>query len=226
MSVLQRTDFYNQESVLHPLGVGIPLTFLVWLYLRLAPNRLLTSLTKFDYIASITLGSTLSRIITGSGTTLDFTRGLLSLLLVIGFQSGMSHLTARVAFTRKWFRTQPRVIVFRGQFMEREMRRDAVLMDDVKIGMRRCGVLQVSQIEALVLEASGGFTCVTKKQIEDAGLGGQVPECLDGVAQYVELCNAAAAAASSCPASASGGNDGGPGIQQMQQQERKYSSQV
>lgn len=191
MSSVQRGDFYTHASVLHPIVVGIPLTIAVWLYLRFTPNRLLTALTKFDYIFGITFGSTLSRVITGSATTLDLTRGAISLAVIVIFQLGLAYMTTILPTSRNWVRVGPRVVVFRGRMLMREMKHNAIIPQDVRIGMRRVGVLNLSEIEVLLLEASGAFSVVTRAQIEKAGQEpGSVPDCLVGIPHYAALCAA------------------------------------
>lgn len=54
--------------------------------------------------------------------------------------------------------------------------------------MRRANVVAVEEIEAMVLEASGGFTVVTRGMCRAAGVeSGEVPGCLKGVRQYEML---------------------------------------
>lgn len=183
--LLSKEDFYLAQSVLHPLGVGIPLTFIVWIYLRMAPNRLLANLTKFDWIVTVTLGSTLSRGITGSADLLDMTRATISLAVIILFQLGLAYITTFLPNTRNLIRAEPQVVVFRGEYMQSAMGHSAVLKNDIRIGMRRHGVLTLAEIEVMFLEAAGGFTIITRAQMEKTGM--EVPDALQNVRQYLDL---------------------------------------
>ena len=72
--------------------------------------------------------------------------------------------------------------------MKHRMFNNAVLENDVRIGMRRVNVLTLEEIEVMLLEPSGGFTVITTKMMKAAGLGpDDVPESLVGVVEYEKL---------------------------------------
>lgn len=155
-------------------------------------NRIMTSLTKFDYVFGITLGSTLSRVITGNASTLDMTRAAISLAMIVALQLALAYATTLIPASRSWIRSVPKVVVFRGEMLIGEMHHDAVLPQDIRIALRRLKLLNLSEIVALILEASGGFTVVTRKQMKEAGFeAGQVPDSLVNIPQYIQLCEAA-----------------------------------
>lgn len=166
-SVISAADFYIYDSLLHPVAVGVPLTLLLWLYLRLSPNRVLATFTKFDWIVSVTLGSTLSRIVTGSpGTHLDLVRGAVSLAVIGAFQLGLAYVTVVWPRTQGVVRAQPLVLVFRGRYVSHgAMRRGAIVRHDVRIGMRGKGVLRLEEIEVMLLEAGGAVSIVTTEMM-------------------------------------------------------------
>lgn len=90
------------------------------------------------------------------------------------------------------------------------MDRDAVTVDDVRIGMRRCNVLTLDEIEVMLLEASGGFTCITRKQMADGVFSNDdIPECLQGLSNFKVLHDEAKAEKQGHPTNAS--LEGGPG---------------
>lgn len=66
---------------------------------------------------------------------------------------------------------------------------DAILMRDVRIGMRRLGIMEIEEVECMVLEAAGGFTCVTRAKVEQwRERGGKgIPGCLQGCVEYEKL---------------------------------------
>lgn len=139
MGILTVSDWWNVQSVVHPLAIGGATVAVLFTYFRCTSPRSLHPNSIFTIIVSVALGSTLSRIITQP--ELNFVRGLVSLFLllfvewyvytsVIPFTSSRfcllrltTYLPTHVSlwFT-KVFKYPPVLLAFRGQADRRMMR--------------------------------------------------------------------------------------------------------
>ncbi|ORY73918.1 hypothetical protein BCR37DRAFT_384633 [Protomyces lactucae-debilis] len=133
------------------------------------------------------------------------TRGAIALAVIIVFQIGLAYSTTLFPSLRPLLRSSPQVVVFRGQLMKKRMNRDAVTVEDVRVGMRRNNILSLDEIEVMLLEASGGFTVVTRKQMQSASLAdGEVPESLKGLRNFQVLWDEALGEKRGSPSTTSG----------------------
>lgn len=158
----------NLHGLLRVAAVGVPAYIALILLLRVSGKRTLSKMNAFDLVVTIALGSTLASIITSKGVALA--EGLLALGLLVGLQFGIAWLSVRSTRVGGFVKSQPRLLYYRGVFIEDALRRERVLRDEVLAAMREQGLASPDQALAVVLETSGEFSVVRASDVGEATL--------------------------------------------------------
>ena len=126
--------------------------------LRTSGKRTLSKMNAFDMVVTVALGSTLSNIFMSRQTGLaDGLTGLVTLALL---QFVVAWLSIRWPGFKKLIKSEPTLLFFQGEFLERSMHGQRVVRDEVLTAIRQSGTDQLSEIQAVVLETDGTFTVV------------------------------------------------------------------
>ncbi|KZP00031.1 hypothetical protein CALVIDRAFT_595456 [Calocera viscosa TUFC12733] len=184
MPLLDVTDWWDPgDHQLHPIAVGGCIILTTLIYLRLSSNRTMAPLSIYDWILTVTYGSTLSRIITQPDVT--YFRGLLSIFIISVFEHIPSLIEVWVPAAARIFRSKPVCLVFQGTFLEDEARRNRVSKNDILKALRSMGLVSFDECEAAILEETGTFSIIKRfsKEID------QIPEALSNVEGYARRWN-------------------------------------
>jgi len=184
MPWLDATDFWDPENhALHPIAVGGCIILTTLVYLRLSSNRTMAPSSIFDWVLTVTYGSTLSRIITQPDVT--YFRGLLSIFIISVFEHIPSLIEVWIPAAAKVFRSKPLCLVFQGVLLEDDARKNRVAKSDLLKALRSKGLVSFDECEAVILEETGTFNVIKRfsKEVD------QVPEALSNVEGYVRRWN-------------------------------------
>ena len=129
------------------------------LMLRISGKRTLSKMNAFDLVVTIALGSTFASVLLTKSVAL--LEGLLAFALLIGLQWAVARLSVRSARWRGLVKSEPRLLVLRGELLEGAMREERISADDVKAAVRATGNASLQAVEAVVLEADGSVSVVT-----------------------------------------------------------------
>lgn len=121
--------------------------------LRLAGKRSVATLNAFDLVVVFTVGSILSTMIMDPKTSMA--GAILALALLIGLQWTTAFLVTRWIPFRKLMKSEPTLLVYGGQLLEQNMRRQRISEVEVYAAMRQQGVHDLEQVHAIVLETQG-----------------------------------------------------------------------
>ncbi|WP_432708324.1 DUF421 domain-containing protein [Pedobacter sp.] len=153
--------FKNWESLWHVGVCAILAYFILFLFIRISGKRTLAKLTAFDFVVTITLGSTLSSMILGKVTLAE---GAVALAVIIILQYLLA-LTARESKTmEKIINSSPTIVFFRGEFLDDAMKREALTREEIYAEIRKYRMLDVDEVEAVVMELNGELTVIKKSQ--------------------------------------------------------------
>ncbi|KAM0788137.1 hypothetical protein ACM66B_001302 [Microbotryomycetes sp. NB124-2] len=184
MAVLQQSDWYQEDSVLHPIAVGGATLLVVWLYLRVTSTRSLNPTSIFSWLVIVALGSTVSRIITQP--ELNFVRGLLSIAILFIAEWISTFLPSNVSAPFTFlFKNPPVMLVFRGTADSKAMKRHRIAPSGLMQALRTKGLVRLDQAEVIILEGNGQFTVIPLLSQEDR----EGPlEALENVPGYAKAC--------------------------------------
>ncbi len=127
--------------------------------LRTSGKRTLSKMNAFDLIVTVALGSMLSTILMSRQTGLA--DGLTGLAVLVALQYAVAWLSIRSPGFKKLIKSEPTLLFFQGEFLERAMREQRVVKDEVLTAIRQSGTVRLSEVRAVVLETDGSFTVVT-----------------------------------------------------------------
>jgi uncharacterized membrane protein YcaP (DUF421 family) len=169
--------FYSGwESMARILLVGT-LGFLWLLFLvRIAGPRTLGTMTAFDFLITVTLGSAFGRVLTAEEVAV--TDMLVAFALLVGLRWSL----AAVRFRRPGFGrivdTTPTLVFHHGEVVERALRRQRLSPTDLETAAREQGQGSLADVASIVLEQDGSFSVVP---YSTAGDGSAMRGLLDGL---------------------------------------------
>jgi uncharacterized membrane protein YcaP (DUF421 family) len=131
--------------------------------LRISGKRTLSKMNAFDLIVTVALGSTLANVLLSESVALA--EGVLAFALLIGLQYLITWLSVRSERIEHLVKAEPTLIVFKGEFLESELRRQRVTKAEVETAIRSQGLGNLKEVGAVVLETDGTLT-VTRQAIE------------------------------------------------------------
>lgn len=130
------------------------------LILRLSGNRSLAKLNIFDFVVTIALGSTLATVLLSSDVS--FAEGALAFVMLAGLQWVVSWLSVRAGWFGNLIRSEPRLVMREGEFLEQAMRQERLTRSDIESTIRKKGYGGIENIAAVVLETDGELSVITK----------------------------------------------------------------
>jgi uncharacterized membrane protein YcaP (DUF421 family) len=135
----------------------------------------------FDWILSVALGSTVSRVITQPD--LDFTRGVFACLVILLVDFLSSFLYSSIPSLEYVIKAHPQLLVFRGQLLEDQLRKNRMTASGIYQAMRTRGLTFLHDVEAVVLEGNGSLSTIPRSESVER----EVPDSLSTVPLYVQL---------------------------------------
>jgi uncharacterized membrane protein YcaP (DUF421 family) len=157
--------FDSAESLLRTIVVGVLTYATLVLFLRVSGKRTLSKMNAFDLVVTVAFGSTLATALLAKQTTLA--DAALALTLLVGLQFVVAWLSVRSKLFQKIIKSEPRLLFFRGEFLEENLRRERVVREEIFAAIRSEGVSDLSRVCAVVLETDGSFSVITGELPDD-----------------------------------------------------------
>jgi uncharacterized membrane protein YcaP (DUF421 family) len=126
--------------------------------LRLAGKRTLASLNAFDLVVTVALGSVLAASVLDG--TVSLAEGWAATVVLVGAQYTVARLTAASPLAAATARSAPTAVVVRGRVDDDALRRERLLLADLRSAVRAAGVSRIADVDAVVLETNGSLTVV------------------------------------------------------------------
>ena len=159
--------FDSLSDLLRVVVVGTAGYCSLVLFLRISGKRTLAKMNAFDLVVTVALGSTLATMLLSSEVSLS--EGMLALLLLIGLQYVVAWLSVRWKPFAGLVKSEPTLLVYRGELLGEALRRERVTDADVDSALRAAGLDAREQAEGLVLETDGSFSVVRRHSSASAG---------------------------------------------------------
>ena len=151
--------FDSWTGLIRVVVVGVLAYVALVAILRVSGNRTLSKMNAFDLIVTVALGSTLASILLTE--TVALAEGVLGFAVLIGLQFVVTWLSVRSRKVSELVKAEPVLLLYQGQFLHREMRRQRVLEAEMRAAVREAGHASLADVEAVVLETDGSFSVVT-----------------------------------------------------------------
>lgn len=150
--------FQGWSGLVRVLVVGVIVYAALILFLRISGKRTLSKMNAFDLVVTVAIGSTLATVVMSK--TVALAEGLLAFALLIGLQYTVASLSVRSRVWRKLVKSEPRLLMYRGEFLDEALRQERVTREEVRAAVRSHGLASLEQAHAVVLETDGTFSIV------------------------------------------------------------------
>ncbi len=155
---LLRMFFQGRAGLLRTLVVGVLAYSALVLVLRVSGKRTLSKMNAFDFVVTVALGSTLATVLLSKDVALA--EGVAAFALLVGMQFVITWASVRSKGVSRLVKSEPKMLLYRGEFLRGAMRRERVTEEEVLAAVRSRGVAAIGEVEAVVLETDGSFSVV------------------------------------------------------------------
>jgi len=164
---MDKTVFFYSgiEPLIRIVVVGTLAYLSLLLLLRISGKRTLAQLNAFDFVVTVAIGSTLGRLITAKGVSLA--ESIVAFLTLISLQYIVSWFTVRSSKIDEWVTSDPSLLYFRGQFLQKTMREQRITHSQMLAVVRKNKIASLQDVEAIVLESTGIIAVVKKETIRE-----------------------------------------------------------
>jgi uncharacterized membrane protein YcaP (DUF421 family) len=154
--------FSGWTPILRILFVGTFAYVFLLVTLRASGPRTLSRTNLFDFIISVGVGSAFGRILTAKEVALAEACTAFALLAFL--QYSVSFLRVRSKRFADLVNASPSLLYFDGRYIAKAMRMARLAETDLQDAVRAKGLGSMSEVEAVVLEASGELSVIQKAQ--------------------------------------------------------------
>lgn len=151
--------FKDWESLWNVAICAIIAYFVLFLFIRISGKRTLAKLTAFDFVVSVTLGSTLSSMILAK---VSIAEGAVALAIIILLQYTLAWMARESKPLEKVINSSPTMVFYQGKFLEDAMAKEVLTKEEIYAEIRKYRMLDVDQVEAVVMELNGELTVIKK----------------------------------------------------------------
>lgn len=150
----------SPESLYRTLIIGVLAYVLLVVLLRTSGKRTLAKLNAFDLVVTVALGSTLATVLLSKEVSL--VQGALGLALLVAMQFIVTWASVRVEWLRRAVRSEPKLLVQRGEMLHDALRAQRVTESEVLAAIRGAGIGRLEEVEGVVLETDGSFSVLRR----------------------------------------------------------------
>lgn len=141
--------------------------------LRISGKRTLSKMNAFDLVVTVALGSCLSSVLLSKSVPLA--EGVVGFAVLIALQYAVAWLSVRSAAFSELVKSEPTMLVHRGELLRGAMRRERVVEAEILAAIREEGLSSLSEAQAVVLETDGSFSVIPHDRPSASGIQ---PSCL------------------------------------------------
>ncbi len=170
--------FEDWWGITRVLIVGVLAYVALVLLLRTSGKRTLSKMNAFDFVVTVALGSSLATILLSKDVPLA--EGVAALGILIGMQYVVAWVSSRFRVVDTVVKSSPVLLYYRGDFDTARLRRERLTPGEVRAAVRQQGICSMDQVEAVVLEAAGELSVLSKGARPSTALIG-VAGTTDGV---------------------------------------------
>lgn len=150
--------FDSWSDILRIVIIGPAAYVTLVLVLRASGKRTLSQLNAFDFVVTVSLGSTLATILLSSDVA--WADGFVALAVLAGLQFVVAGVSARWPRARAVVTSEPVVLVRDSALQHAEMRRNRLTESEILQAVRSSGCGDLAQVAAVVLETNGTMSVI------------------------------------------------------------------
>lgn len=151
--------FKDWDSLWHVAICSVLAYITLFIFIRISGKRTLAKLTAFDFVVTVTLGSTLSSMILGKVTLAE---GCVALVVIIALQYFLAWTARKSPSMEKLINSSPTLLFYDGKFLDDAMDKEVITKEEIYAEIRKFRMMDLDQVQAVVMELNGEMTVVKK----------------------------------------------------------------
>lgn len=152
--------FVNNWETLYRIAICSVISYLaLFFFIRISGKRTLAKLNAFDFVVTVTLGSTLSWMLLAQVTILE---GAVAIVIIILLQYLLAFSAEKSTVMEKAINSTPSLLFYNGVYFEAEMKREMITKGEIYAEIRRFSIEHIDEVRAVVLELNGEMTVIKK----------------------------------------------------------------
>ena len=158
---MEHLFFKDWTAVLHVVICAVISFITLFIFIRISGKRTLAKLNAFDFVVTVTLGSTLSSMILKK---VPLVEGGAGLIVIIVLQYVLALMAKKSVRMERVINSSPTLVFYNGHFLQEAMDREVITKEEVYAEIRKYRIHKLEDVQAVVMELNGGFTVVKKSQ--------------------------------------------------------------
>jgi uncharacterized membrane protein YcaP (DUF421 family) len=154
--------FDNWDNLWH-IALCAAISYLtLFIFVRISGKRTLSKMNAFDFVVTVTLGSTLSSMILAKVPILD---GAVALAIIIALQYFLAYGAKKSKVLEDIINDKPTLLFYNGKFLEKAMTREVITEEEIIAEIRKYRLERIDDVRAVVMELNGEITVVKKADV-------------------------------------------------------------
>lgn len=163
---MEKIFFDNWQSIIRTVIITISAYISLIALLRISGKRTLSKMNAFDFIVTIALGSAFATV--SLNKSVPLADGVLAFFLLIFLQYFITWLSVRVKSVKQIITSRPAFLLYKGELFDDVLRKERITIEEVNVAVRKKGIENLKEVDAIILETAGEITVIPKLSTEDA----------------------------------------------------------
>jgi len=155
------------DDILRLLISAVIVYILIIVYIRLLGKRSTSELNNFDWIVTVSVGSIVASTIILKD--ISITEGGVSIFVLMMLQFMVTKSMYHSEKFREIVKSTPQLLLFEGEFIEKNMKNERILRPEVYAAIRQSGLKSIKQIYAVVLETNSKISVIPNENSDELG---------------------------------------------------------
>lgn len=151
--------FKNFDNIKQIIIMAVLFYITIIFILRIAGKRTLSQFNAYDFVVTVTIGSIASTTILSENT--PYLDGFTAVATLVILQYLVTKLDTRFKFIGKILKSQPTLLYYRGEYLEKNMIQTRITEKDILQEIRKQDGSVLEEIEAVILESDGKISVIS-----------------------------------------------------------------
>ena len=152
--------FKDWESLQRVALAALTSFIILFIFIRIAGKRTMSKFNAFDFVVTVTLGSTLSWMIIAQ---ISIAEGALASAIIIALQYVLAKTVKASKSIEKIVNSSPIVVFYDGKYIPKAMEDEYLTYSEVRYAIRKEGYGNIEEIKAVIMEPNGDMTVIPKQ---------------------------------------------------------------
>ena len=155
------------DDIIRIVSSAVIVYVLIIVYIRILGKRSTSELNNFDWIVTVSVGSIVASTVILKD--ISVTEGAIGIFILMILQFIITKFMYQSESFREVVKSTPQLLLFEGDFLEENMKKERILKPEVYAAIRQSGLKSVKQIYAIVLETNSKISVIPNENSEKIG---------------------------------------------------------